>query len=140
MKKWVLTLCAVLAVVMVTAACGGSGEAGGKTNQDTNVSTGGKAEGEESSAGGSVKEFTIDATNFEFDLKEIKVKQGDTVKITLKNSQGNHAVKFEGYDEEVQGGKTISFVADKTGEFQYVCSIFCGAGHADMTGKLIVEA
>jgi len=88
---------------------------------------------------GEVKEFTIDATNFEFDLKEIKVNKGDTVKVTLKNSEGNHAVKFDGYNKEVQGDKTISFVADKAGEFKYECSIFCGAGHTDMVGKLIVE-
>ena len=83
--------------------------------------------------------MTIDATNFEFSIKEIRVKQGDTVKLTLNNAEGFHALKVEGYNKEVQGGKTISFVADKKGEFDYVCSVFCGTGHEEMVGKLIVE-
>lgn len=126
MKKWVLAMFLVIATVLIVSACGKAEESKGETNANA-------------SASGEVKEFTIDAKNFEFDLKEMKVKKGDTVKLTLKNSQGNHAVKVEGYEKEVQGNKTISFVADKTGEFAYVCSIFCGAGHEKMTGKLIVE-
>jgi len=120
MKKMMLAFCLVILSALLLGACG---------SKDS-----GAAEGN-----GEVKEFTIDATNFDFDLKEIKVNKGDTVKITLKNSEGNHAVKIDGYNKEVQGDKTISFVADKAGEFQYECSIFCGAGHGDMVGKLIVE-
>lgn len=113
----------VVLSALLLAACGNSG--GSST--------------EEANATGEVKEFTIDATNFEFDLKEIKVNQGDTVKVTLKNSEGLHAVKFDGYNKEVQGDETITFVADKVGEFEYICSIFCGTGHDDMVGTLIVE-
>ncbi|MBW8351883.1 cupredoxin domain-containing protein [Bacillus sp. IITD106] len=119
MKKMMLAFCLVILSALIMSGCGSS-DSSAKGN-------------------GEVKEFTIDATNFEFDLKEIKVNKGDTVKITLKNSEGNHAVKFEGYNKEVQGDKTISFVADKAGEFKYECSIFCGAGHSDMVGTLIVE-
>lgn len=121
MKKWLIFLTVITSILFVSAC--------------------GKAEDGVSEAGGSgeVKEFTIDATNFEFDLKEIKVGKGDTVKVTLKNSEGMHAVKFDGYNKEVKGDETIEFVANKTGEFEYICSIFCGAGHDDMVGKLIVE-
>lgn len=116
MKRWLLLLCVAVVSVFVMAACGG-----------------------EAAGTGEVKEFTIDATNFDFDVKEIKVNKGDTVKVTLKNSQGVHAVEFKGYKKEVKGDQTISFVANKTGEFEYICSIFCGTGHGDMVGKLIVE-
>lgn len=122
MKKWMLALCLVIISVLVMGACGKSSESDGKANGT-----------------GEVKEFTIDATNFEFDIKEMKVNKGDTVKVTLKNSEGFHAVKFAGYNKEVEGDKTITFVADKTGEFEYSCSIFCGVGHDDMLGKLIVQ-
>ena len=37
-----------------------------------------------------VKEFTLTAGNFKFSLNEIKVKKGDTVKITLINDEGFH--------------------------------------------------
>ena len=123
MKKWMMVISFVLAMVLIVSACGGE-------EKDTEVTT---------SANGEVKEFTISAKNFVFDLQEIKVSKGDTVKVTLKNAEGNHAIKFEGYNKEVQGNKTISFVADKTGEFKYMCSIFCGTGHDKMTGMLIVQ-
>lgn len=120
MKKW-LVLISLLLVVGLVSACGSD-------------------DGGEAAAGtGETKEFTVKASNFEFDVKEIKVNKGDTVKITLVNEKGNHALKFNGYNKEVQGGKTISFVANKTGEFDYKCSIMCGAGHNDMMGKLIVQ-
>lgn len=123
MKKWLISMGLVLATVFIIAGCG-QNETGTEGQQG---------------ATGETKEFTIEAKNFEFDLKEIKVNKGDTVKIKLKNTQGMHAVQIEGYDVEIQDGKTISFVVDQTGEFKYVCSIFCGTGHADMTGTLIVE-
>lgn len=121
MKKTWVGLLMLLLVAAVMTACGGSGDNSG------------------AAATGEVKEFTIDATNYDFDIKEIKVNKGDTVKVTLKNSEGLHAVKFNGYNKEVKGDETISFVANKTGEFEYICSIFCGTGHDDMVGKLIVE-
>lgn len=122
MKKWVTLMFLLLATVLIVSACGKKEEAAKPTG-----------------ASGETKEFTIHAKNFEFDLKEMKVKRGDTVKVTLKNDAGNHSVKFDGYNEEVKGNKTITFVADKTGEFKYICNIPCGKGHAEMIGKLIVE-
>lgn len=125
MKKWVVLMGLMLAAMIVVSACG-------KSDSGSNGGNAGSGTGE-------VKEFTIDATNFDFDLKEIKVNKGDTVKLKLVNSQGNHALMVEGYKKEVKGNQTITFVADKTGEFNYICSIFCGNGHDDMLGKLIVQ-
>ena len=122
MKKWMMLICLILTAALVLSACGNKEG----TNEDV-------------VADGPTKEFTINAKNFEFDLKEITVNKGDTVKVTLKNTEGNHGVKFEGYNKEVQSDETITFVANKTGEFKYACSIFCGTGHDDMTGKLIVQ-
>jgi len=127
MKKWVALSAMLLAAMLIAAGCGG-----GKND---------KAESSASpaAAGGGSQAITIDATNFKFEPGEIKVKKGDEVSITLKNSQGNHALKIEGYNKEVKGNATVKFVADKTGEFKFDCSVFCGKGHADMVGKLIVE-
>lgn len=124
MKKWLVLISLILTLSLVLAACGGNGNEAG---------------GNEAAATGEIKEFTINSTNWEFDLKEIKVNKGDTVKITTINKEGMHAIKFNGYNKEVQGDETITFVADKAGEFEYVCSIFCGAGHDDMIGTLIVQ-
>ena len=126
MKKWLISIGLIFATVLIIAGCSGQNE------------NGADGQGQESTTG-ETKQFTIEATNFEFDLKEIKVNKGDTVKITLKNTQGLHGVEIKGYDVEIGDGKTVSFVADQAGEFDYLCSIFCGEGHADMTGTLIVE-
>lgn len=132
MRKLLWTLSMAVVVSMAVTACGGSGNESGSAGSSGNA-------GAETAATGETKEFTIDATNFAFEPAEIKVKKGDTVKITLKNSEGLHAVAFEGYDVEVKGDETVSFTADQAGEFKYYCSIFCGAGHDDMVGTLIVE-
>lgn len=91
---------------------------------------------------GTVKEFTVDGSNFEFDPATITVSKGDTVKITFKDSDGTHNLVIGGYDvstKTVGPGKedSVTFVADKTGTFEYYCSV---ANHKDlgMTGKLVV--
>lgn len=129
MNKWLYTLGIVLSAALIATGCGGGG------NKEENAAASGPANQE----AGAAKAITIDAKNFEFDQKEIKVKKGETISITLKNSQGNHAIHIDGYDKEIKGNKTVTFTADQAGEFEFVCSIMCGAGHKDMTGKLIVE-
>ncbi len=131
MKKWVALSALLLAAMLVASGCGG-----GDTKESSPSPSASQAAG---SSAGEAKAITIDATNFKFDPGEITVKQGDEVSITLKNSQGNHALKIEGYDKEVKGNATVKFVADKAGEFKIVCSIFCGKGHEDMVSKLIVQ-
>ncbi len=130
MKKWVSLSALLLAAMLVASGCGGG---------DKKESSPSPAATQAGGSGGESKAITIDATNFKFDPGEITVQQGDEVSITLKNSQGNHALKIEGYDKEVKGNATVKFVADKAGEFKIVCSIFCGKGHDDMVSKLIVQ-
>src|SRR3989338_224730 len=45
-----------------------------------------------------VKEFTVEGSNFKFSLSEMKVKKGDTVKITFKNSGGMHDFKLDEFN------------------------------------------
>jgi cytochrome c oxidase subunit 2 len=33
---------------------------------------------------------------------------------------------------------TLQFVPDKAGTFTFVCDVFCGTGHEDMSGTLVV--
>lgn len=91
----------------------------------------------------STKEFTITAANFSYDVKNIRVKQGDTVRITLKVAEGFHDFVLNDYNirtNRLSVGKeeTIEFVAAKKGEFEYYCSV---GNHRQMgmVGKLIVE-
>ena len=95
------------------------------------------------SESGSIKAFTITGTSFKFDVKEIRVKEGDMVRITFKNAQGLHdwvVDAFAARTRQLQAGQeeTIQFVANKKGTFEYYCSV---GNHRQqgMVGKLIVE-
>jgi len=73
----------------------------------------------------------------------LAVDQGDKVKLTLKNlvpgAENTHGFTIPAYNiaEVVTRGqpKTISFVADKPGVFQYFCQLHA----AHIGGSLIVE-
>jgi len=91
----------------------------------------------------SVKSFTVVGSPFKFVPGEIKVKKGDTVKITFKNSSGTHDWSLDEFNVKtnvLQGGQeqTVQFVANKTGSFEYYCSV---GSHRQMgmKGTLIVE-
>lgn len=88
---------------------------------------------------------TIDITGkgFEFSQKEIRVKKDSKVKINFQSESGTHDLVIDGFNvatEQIGPGtvNTIEFVADKTGEFEYYCSV--GTHRAQgMVGALIVE-
>ena len=89
------------------------------------------------------KAFTVVGNNFAFDLKEIRVKKGTTVKITFKNSEGFHDWRVDEFSAATQnlqagGQETIEFTADKTGTFEYYCA-FGKHRQMGMKGNLIVE-
>ena len=90
-----------------------------------------------------IKEFTVIAKKYEFNPSEIRVKQGDTVRITLAPKDATHGfmIKEYGINISAKKGETkqVEFLADKTGTFVFRCSVFCGLGHFKMQGKLIVE-
>lgn len=90
-------------------------------------------------AAGNVVDIKIEATDFQYDKKVIHVKKGDKVRITLHSDDGGHGFTIPAFNVDIKGNKSVEFVADKTGTFEYHCSLFCGSGHAKMTGKLIVE-
>jgi len=76
----------------------------------------------------SVKEFTVTSQGMSFTPKTLSVKKGDTVKITYKNGGGTHNLTIDEFGvgtKTISGGasETIEFVADKTGDFQYYCSV-----------------
>ena len=87
--------------------------------------------------------ISISGTNFKFDVKEIKVKKGDTVTINFKSAGGFHdwtVDEFNAKTNRVNNGEStsVTFTADQTGTFEYYCSV--GNHRAlGMVGILIVE-
>lgn len=87
--------------------------------------------------------FEISGTNFAFSKTELKVKEGQTVKITFKSDEGFHdwvVDEFNANTLKVNPGEktSITFVANQIGTFEYYCSV--GDHRAKgMVGNLIVE-
>jgi plastocyanin len=117
----------MLAVGLMTA-CGGAEEA----------EEGGTVESPAVAESGNTVDLSIDATNFKFDQETYSVKAGDTVNLSFKSSEGMHGIEIQGMDVELKDGESTTFVA-QPGEYDIVCSIMCGSGHADMVSKLVVE-
>jgi cytochrome c oxidase subunit 2 len=43
------------------------------------------------------------------------------------------------YNVNIQGNGSAEYTANKAGTFEFHCSVLCGSGHWNMTGKLIVQ-
>src|SRR3989338_3691533 len=91
----------------------------------------------EQPAESNVKEFTITAKQWEFDVKEIRVKKGDRVKIHVKSLDVRHGFIIPQYNvnaNQIKPGQDadIEFVASREGTWAYFCSVPCGEGHTDM--------
>lgn len=91
-----------------------------------------------------VKEFSVAASEFTFTPSEIRVKQGDMVRVVLTNTGAMpHDWKVDEFNagtKVVAPGQsdTVEFIADQAGTFEYYCSV--GQHRANgMVGKLIVE-
>ena len=97
---------------------------------------------EELTSGDSVK-VTMVAKNWEFQPSVFTVKEGQTVDMQIISIDVNHGFSLPdfGISKTLKPGQVevFSFVADKKGTFTFTCSVFCGEGHGQMRGTLIVE-
>lgn len=87
-------------------------------------------------------EIKITAKRFQFEPKTIMVKKGKPVRLLITATDGDHgfAVEDLGINEKIKANTTakVEFTPTRTGRFPFSCSVYCGAGHEDMTGELIV--
>lgn len=90
-----------------------------------------------------IKEIKLEAYQFGFSPDPVVVKKGDIVKLIVTSRDVTHGIYIKEYGINVsvakQEEKKIEFFADKVGKFDMVCSVYCGHGHSNMKGKLIVE-
>jgi cytochrome c oxidase subunit 2 len=87
--------------------------------------------------------INLEAYKYGFSPERIVVKKGEIVKLLATSRDIPHGVSIKEYgiNERVEPGKVnnIEFIADKAGEFDILCSVYCGSGHHSMKAKLIVE-
>ncbi|MFZ6646981.1 cupredoxin domain-containing protein [Undibacterium sp. TJN25] len=93
-------------------------------------------------AGPAPKTIRISAKKFQFIPAEVKLKRGEEVILELSTQDvlmGFSLPDFKTRADLVPGKtQTLRITPDKTGEFVFLCDVFCGSGHEDMSGKLIV--
>ncbi len=148
----------IVVILIIVAAVGvmlwlGSNKTGTKTSQvvpTTTTTTQTQTEEPTTAATESAtdenamqKAITVEGGMFFFKPSEIRVKQGEKVTITFKNTQGMHDFVLDEFDvksEVVQSGKstTVEFTPTKKGTFEFYCSV---GNHRQMgmKGTLIVE-
>ena len=94
-------------------------------------------------SGTPVHDIRMTLKKYEYQPNEIRVKQGERVRLLLTALDRKHGfqIKEMGINTEVEKGKetVVEFVASQAGEFQFGCSVFCGLGHRRVKGTLIVE-
>jgi cytochrome c oxidase subunit 2 len=99
--------------------------------------------GQETPAEPAVHEIRLTAKKYEYNPKEIRVKQGERVRLVFQALDRKHGfqIKDLGIKTELEKGKdtVVEFTPEKPGEYQFKCSVFCGFGHGKMRGTLIVE-
>jgi cytochrome c oxidase subunit 2 len=96
-------------------------------------------------AQGEPRTIEVTVKRFGFEPSRIEVTEGERVKLVVSSGDGVHGVeikKFRVTKKVPRGGDpvTIEFVASAVGQFPIMCSEYCGEGHEDMKGMLVVAA
>ncbi len=91
------------------------------------------------------RRFEIAASRYRFDPARVEVRQGDVVELVLRSLDTDHGIAIKAYGVKVaipKGGERVgvSFVANQPGTFPFECSEYCGSGHRQMKGELVVES
>jgi cytochrome c oxidase subunit 2 len=82
------------------------------------------------------------ARKFEFVPGVIQVRRGETVALHFTAPEvpmGFNLADF-GMRTDIVPGKVATLIVtpDKAGSFTFLCDVFCGTGHEDMSGTLVV--
>jgi cytochrome c oxidase subunit 2 len=93
-------------------------------------------------ADGSERVISVSARRFTYTPNVIEVELGVPVIIELTSLDRAHgfSVPELGLRADVEPGKTarVRIVPDKLGTFDFHCDIFCGSGHEEMAGRIVV--
>jgi len=105
-----------------------------------------------SAAGGAVRllaaetgtEVSVAASKFEFTPDTVKARVGVPLTFVLTSLDRIHGFKMPEFgirtdiipDQETR----VTITPTRAGKFAFFCDVFCGDGHEEMAGTLVVEA
>jgi cytochrome c oxidase subunit 2 len=88
------------------------------------------------------REIHITAKKFDFSPDTITLKKGEPVLLVISSEDRKHGFNLRAFgvrtDVTPGGSARIRLTPDKTGKFTFSCDVFCGDGHEDMTGTIVV--
>jgi len=128
----VLLLALVLTAALVALAVWGAGAGGDRQAERANPER------------GIDRTIEITARQFAYEPATIRVGLGERVRLVLTTADVAHslAVREYGINLIVTPGEAAAavFTADRPGRFLIYCTVYCGTGHPDHVGTLIVDA
>jgi cytochrome c oxidase subunit 2 len=85
------------------------------------------------------------ARRYTFEPATIEAVEGERLRLLVKSGDGLHGFEIKRFkvSKEIPRGAEpviIEFTASEAGTFPILCSAFCGDGHGDMKGTLVVSA
>ncbi len=89
-------------------------------------------------------EVSVTAMKFNFTPDTVKAKAGQKLTFVLTSLDRIHGFKMPQFgirtdiipDQETR----VTITPEKPGQYAFFCDVFCGDGHEEMGGTLIVEA
>jgi cytochrome c oxidase subunit 2 len=85
----------------------------------------------------------IVAKRFTYTPSEVTLKKGESVVLELVSEDRVHGFKLPAFkirtDVRPNEVTRVPLTPDKTGTFTFACDVFCGDGHDDMAGTLVVK-
>ena len=89
------------------------------------------------------KVIAVTAERFKFTPGVIQLKVGEPVVLELTSLDRKHGFQVPDLkiDETIEPGKVtrVRIVPDKAATYDFHCSIFCGSGHEEMAGQIVVS-
>jgi heme/copper-type cytochrome/quinol oxidase subunit 2 len=95
---------------------------------------------------GVTRTFNVIARQFDYVVSPLpfEANVGDSVVLNITSEDVLHGFIMDRYHltpEDIRPNKTtkVTFTADKSGQFLYACTNFCGEGHSAMNGNFVVK-
>lgn len=92
--------------------------------------------------GRSERTIHIGVRQYVWEPSTLNAKQGELVRLIVHNADIKHGIAIPelGVNQDIiSEGAVIEFMASKVGTFDFFCSVWCGEGHMEMRGQIVIE-